>query len=42
VIEISQAQGDFATSRINSALLIASGSGITAIYSLLKQALLNN
>ena len=37
--EISQAQGDFVLHQgQQSALLIASGSGITAIYSLLKQA----
>ena len=39
-VEISQAQGDFTLhSGQQSALLIASGSGITAIYSLLQQAL---
>lgn len=38
-LEISQAQGDFVLHQgQQSALLIASGSGITAIYSLLKQA----
>ena len=40
VIEISQAQGDFLLDpQDQSRVLIASGSGITAIYSLLKQAL---
>lgn len=40
IVEISQAQGDFVlhTSK-EPALLIASGSGITAIYAMLKQAL---
>ncbi|WP_333662074.1 ferredoxin reductase [Acinetobacter sp.] len=38
-IEISQAQGDFVLHQgSQAALLIASGSGITAIYSLLQQA----
>ena len=41
--EISQAQGDFVLHQgQQSALLIASGSGITAIYSLLKQAVAQN
>ena len=41
--EISQAQGDFVLHQgQESALLIASGSGITAIYSLLKQAVAQN
>lgn len=40
VLEISQAQGDFLLDpQDQSRVLIASGSGITAIYSLLKQAL---
>lgn len=43
VIEISQAQGDFVLDRTpQPILLIASGSGITAIYALLKQALAQN
>ncbi|ENW78866.1 hypothetical protein F908_02985 [Acinetobacter sp. NIPH 284] len=41
--EISQAQGDFVLHQGQQpALLIASGSGITAIYSLLKQAIVQN
>ncbi|WP_425918995.1 ferredoxin reductase [Acinetobacter sp. TSRC1-2] len=40
VVEISQVQGDFIlSSSQDSILLLASGSGITAIYSLLEQAL---
>ncbi|OTG69556.1 oxidoreductase [Acinetobacter sp. ANC 4470] len=40
VVEISQAQGDFSlNSSPDSILLLASGSGITAIYALLQQAL---
>ena len=40
VVEISQAQGDFILDEaLEPVVLIASGSGITAIYSLLKQAL---
>ena len=40
VVEISQAQGDFNLNPSpNSILLLASGSGITAIYALLQQAL---
>ena len=40
VVEISQVQGDFSlNSSQDSILLLASGSGITAIYSLLQQAL---
>jgi len=40
VIEISQTQGEFCLHQDQSAaLLIASGSGITAIYSLLQQAI---
>ncbi|NHC03408.1 iron-sulfur cluster-binding domain-containing protein [Acinetobacter sp. 187] len=40
VVELSQPQGEFLLqSNDQSRLLIASGSGITAIYSLLKQAL---
>ena len=40
VVEISQVQGDFSlSSSQDSILLLASGSGITAIYSLLQQAL---
>lgn len=43
VVEISQVQGDFTlTSSQDSILLLASGSGITAIYSLLQQALSQN
>ncbi|EEH69335.1 oxidoreductase, FAD-binding protein [Acinetobacter sp. ATCC 27244] len=42
-IEISQAQGDFVLHQGQQpALLIASGSGITAIYSLLQQAITQN
>ncbi|NAS04906.1 ferredoxin reductase [Acinetobacter haemolyticus] len=42
-IEISQAQGDFILHQGQQpALLIASGSGITAIYSLLQQAITQN
>lgn len=42
-LEISQAQGDFVLHQGQQpALLIASGSGITAIYSLLKQAIAQN
>lgn len=43
VVELSQTQGDFilADSAV-ATLLIASGSGITAIYSLLQQALTQN
>ncbi|MDM1021947.1 ferredoxin reductase [Acinetobacter sp. VNK23] len=42
-IEISQAQGDFVLHQgSQAALLIASGSGITAIYSLLQQAVAQN
>ena len=42
-IEISQTQGDFVLHQgSQAALLIASGSGITAIYSLLKQAVAQN
>lgn len=41
VVEISQVQGDFTlSSSQDSILLLASGSGITAIYSLLEQALI--
>ena len=40
IVEISQPQGDFQLKAVvNPVLLIASGSGITAIYALLKQAL---
>lgn len=40
IIEISQGQGDFVLEdKVHPILLIASGSGITAIYALLKQAL---
>ncbi|MGE8561372.1 MAG: FAD-binding oxidoreductase, partial [Acinetobacter sp.] len=40
VVEISQVQGDFTLSSSQAPiLLLASGSGITAIYSLLEQAL---
>lgn len=44
VIEISQVQGEFTlnTPSTEPVLLIASGSGITAIYSLLKHALKQN
>ena len=43
IVEISQAQGDFVLKQgQTSALLIASGSGITAIYAMLKQALNQN
>lgn len=42
-VELSQAQGDFVLhSGKAPALLIASGSGITAIYAMLKQALKQN
>lgn len=42
-LEISQAQGDFVLHQGQQpALLIASGSGITAIYSLLQQAIAQN
>ncbi len=40
VVEISQVQGDFTLSSSQQPiLLLASGSGITAIYSLLQQAI---
>lgn len=43
VVEISAPQGDFVLDTTDSSiLLIASGSGITAIYALLKQALASN
>lgn len=43
VVEISAPQGDFVLEdNEGSILLIASGSGITAIYALLKQALVSN
>ena len=43
VVEISQAQGDFSlNSTPDATLLLASGSGITAIYALLQQALKQN
>ncbi|TCB49424.1 ferredoxin reductase [Acinetobacter sp. ANC 4779] len=43
VVEISQVQGDFSLSSSQApVLLLASGSGITAIYSLLQQALTQN
>lgn len=43
VIEISQVQGDFTLSSSQQPiLLLASGSGITAIYSILQQALRQN
>lgn len=43
VVELSQAQGDFVLQEgSDTALLIASGSGITAIYAMLKQALQQN
>ncbi|TXJ06333.1 MAG: iron-sulfur cluster-binding domain-containing protein [Acinetobacter sp.] len=43
VIELSQAQGEFVLHQGKApALLIASGSGITAIYAMLKQALKQN
>ncbi|CAB1206619.1 ferredoxin reductase [Acinetobacter bouvetii] len=43
VVEISQVQGDFTlSSSQKSVLLLASGSGITAIYALLQQALKQN
>ena len=43
ILEISQSQGEFVlTQQQTKILLIASGSGITAIYSLLKEALRHN
>lgn len=43
VVELSQAQGDFVLDpTADRALLIASGSGITAIYAMLKEALQKN
>lgn len=40
ILEISQAQGEFVLQNpVNPVLLLASGSGVTAIYALLKQAL---
>jgi stearoyl-CoA 9-desaturase NADPH oxidoreductase len=40
IVEISQPQGDFVLKQVvNPIVLLASGSGITAIYALLKQAL---
>lgn len=41
VVELSQTQGDFVLNhRADAILLLASGSGITAIYALLQQAML--
>ncbi|MFO4987279.1 hypothetical protein RCK87_26405, partial [Salmonella enterica subsp. enterica serovar 1,4,[5],12:i:-] len=43
VVEISQVQGDFVLHTDQSpALMIASGSGITAIYAMVKQAIAQN
>lgn len=43
IVELSQAQGDFVLHQGQApALLIASGSGITAIYAMLQQALAQN
>lgn len=43
IFEISQGQGDFVLETVpQKTLLIASGSGITAIYSLLQQAIAQN
>jgi stearoyl-CoA 9-desaturase NADPH oxidoreductase len=40
IVEISQAQGEFVLQNsVNPVLLLASGSGVTAIYALLKHAL---